>query len=43
MPIGVVWDLGVLSAKCKEIGPWEFFLTTTPLHVHGGGVVVKRM
>jgi hypothetical protein len=35
MPIGEVWDLGVLSAKCKEIGPWEFSLTSAPLHVHG--------
>lgn len=35
MPIGELWDLEALSAKCKELGRYSFLLTSSPLNVHG--------
>ena len=36
MPIGEIWDLEALAAKCAEIGRWEFFLTSAPLNIPAG-------
>ena len=36
MPIGEVWDLESLAAKCKELGRWEFYLVSSPLNVPAG-------
>ncbi|KAL4782036.1 hypothetical protein BJX76DRAFT_359372 [Aspergillus varians] len=35
-PIGELWDLEGLSAKCAEVNKWSFFLTSAPLHIKGG-------
>lgn len=36
MPIGELWNLEDLAARCKEEHRWTFFLSSTPLHVPGG-------
>lgn len=36
MPIGELWDLEALSAKCKVLGRWTFLLTSAPGNVPGG-------
>jgi hypothetical protein len=35
MPIGELWDLKALAAKCAELRRWTFFLTSSPLNVPG--------
>ncbi|EXJ96260.1 hypothetical protein A1O1_01386 [Capronia coronata CBS 617.96] len=34
--IGELWDLKALSAHCKNVGRYEFLLTSVPLNVPGG-------
>ncbi|KAI5239361.1 hypothetical protein E4T42_08720 [Aureobasidium subglaciale] len=36
MSIGELWDLKLLSEKCKELGRYSFLLTSAPLNVPGG-------
>lgn len=36
MPIGELWDLELLAAKCEEVGRWSFLLTSQPLIIDGG-------
>lgn len=36
VPIGEMFDLEALSAKCKELERWTFFLSSVPLKVPGG-------
>ncbi|KAL1955775.1 hypothetical protein VTO42DRAFT_8095 [Malbranchea cinnamomea] len=36
MPLGEMWDLERLAAKCRETGRWFFFLTSAPANVPGG-------
>ena len=36
MPIGELWDLEELSVTCKELGRWDFLLTSAPVNVPGG-------
>lgn len=33
MPIGEMFDLEGLSAHCREVGRWSFFLSSVPLKV----------
>lgn len=35
-PIGEMWDLETLSARCHAMGRHTFFMTSAPLHVKGG-------
>ncbi|KAH8890652.1 hypothetical protein GQ53DRAFT_794672 [Thozetella sp. PMI_491] len=36
MPIGEMFDLEALAAKCQELNRWTFFLSSAPLRVPGG-------
>ncbi|KAL0933906.1 major facilitator superfamily transporter [Colletotrichum truncatum] len=36
LPIGEMFDLEALSAKCQELGRWSFFVSSVPLKVPGG-------
>lgn len=36
VPIGEMFDLEALARKCKELGRWEFFVSSVPLKVPGG-------
>ncbi|PWY77427.1 hypothetical protein BO70DRAFT_372176 [Aspergillus heteromorphus CBS 117.55] len=36
MPIGEMWDLEALAARCREVGRWGVFLTSAPANVLGG-------
>lgn len=36
MPIGELWDLEALGAKCKELKRWTFLLTSAPGNIPGG-------
>lgn len=36
MPIGELWDLEALAAKCRELDRYSFFLTSEPCSVVGG-------
>ncbi|OOG00850.1 hypothetical protein ASPCADRAFT_159203 [Aspergillus carbonarius ITEM 5010] len=36
MPLGEMWDLEKLSARCREIGRWVVFVTSAPAVVVGG-------
>ncbi|KAK2764250.1 hypothetical protein FQN54_008942 [Arachnomyces sp. PD_36] len=36
MPLGEMWDLERLAAKCREMGRWTFFLTSAPANVPAG-------
>ncbi|KAF6803363.1 putative cyclase [Colletotrichum sojae] len=36
LPIGEMFDLEALSAKCRELGRWTFFVSSVPLKVPGG-------
>lgn len=36
VPIGEMFDLEALAAKCKELGRWTFFVSSVPLKVPGG-------
>ncbi|KAK5022841.1 hypothetical protein LTR13_011405 [Exophiala sideris] len=36
MPIGEMWDLEALAAKCQALKRWTFFVTSAPLNVKGG-------
>ncbi|OHW98004.1 putative cyclase [Colletotrichum incanum] len=36
LPIGEMFDLEALSAKCQELGRWTFFVSSVPLRVPGG-------
>ncbi|WYZ35856.1 hypothetical protein EsH8_X_000503 [Colletotrichum jinshuiense] len=36
LPIGEMFDLEALSAKCQQLGRWSFFLSSVPLKVPGG-------
>jgi len=33
MPIGEMFDLEALAAKCRELGRWTFFVSSVPLKV----------
>lgn len=35
MPLGEMWNLERLAAKCRELGRWTFFLTSAPANVPG--------
>ncbi|KAK1997573.1 hypothetical protein LX36DRAFT_711568 [Colletotrichum falcatum] len=36
LPIGEMFDLEALGAKCEELGRWTFFVSSVPLKVPGG-------
>ncbi|KAF7590588.1 hypothetical protein BBP40_002625 [Aspergillus hancockii] len=36
MPLGEMWDLERVAAKCRKMGKWSFFLTSAPANVVGG-------
>ncbi|PVH94671.1 hypothetical protein DM02DRAFT_645813 [Periconia macrospinosa] len=36
MPLGELFDLDELAAKCRELGKWTFFLSSVPLKIPGG-------
>ncbi|KAL2006039.1 hypothetical protein VTN00DRAFT_9693 [Thermoascus crustaceus] len=36
MPLGEMWNLERLAAKCRELGRWTFFLTSAPANVPAG-------
>lgn len=36
MPIGEMFDLEALAAKCRELRRWTFFVSSVPLKVPGG-------
>ncbi|KKK19516.1 hypothetical protein ARAM_003489 [Aspergillus rambellii] len=36
MPLGEMWDLDRLAAKCAERERWTFFMTSAPANVPGG-------
>ncbi|KAK7540347.1 hypothetical protein IWX49DRAFT_507229 [Phyllosticta citricarpa] len=36
MPIGEMFDLEALSATCRELGRWTFFVASMPLNMPGG-------
>ncbi|PHH69354.1 hypothetical protein CDD82_7816 [Ophiocordyceps australis] len=36
IPIGELFDLEQLSRICREMGRWDFFLTSSPLNMPGG-------
>lgn len=33
VPIGELWDLKALSAKCAELKRWSFFITSIPVNI----------
>jgi hypothetical protein len=35
MPLGEMLDLEQLAARCKELGKWTFFFSSTPANVPG--------
>ncbi|KAJ5975932.1 hypothetical protein N7481_009639 [Penicillium waksmanii] len=35
-PIGEMWDLEKLAAKCRALGKWTFFMTSAPANMPGG-------
>lgn len=35
-PLGELWDLEQLAAKCRKSGKWTFLLTSSPANVNGG-------
>lgn len=35
LPIGELFDLKALSAKCAEFNRWTFFMTSAPLNIKG--------
>lgn len=35
-PIGELWDLEALAAKCRSYKKWSFFIASAPLNVRGG-------
>lgn len=35
-PLGELWDLEELAAKCRKSGKWTFLLTSSPTNVNGG-------
>ncbi|WEW55863.1 hypothetical protein PRK78_001296 [Emydomyces testavorans] len=36
MPLGEMWDLEKLAAKCREANRWSFFMTSAPANVPAG-------
>ncbi|KND88048.1 hypothetical protein TOPH_07273 [Tolypocladium ophioglossoides CBS 100239] len=36
LPVGELFDLEELSRKCRDMGRWEFFVTSAPLNMPGG-------
>ncbi|KAB8231428.1 hypothetical protein BDV23DRAFT_171419 [Aspergillus alliaceus] len=36
MPLGEMWDLERIAARCREIGRWRFFVSSAPANVVGG-------
>ncbi|KJZ75749.1 hypothetical protein HIM_04906 [Hirsutella minnesotensis 3608] len=36
IPIGELFDLEELSQKCRDLGRWSFFVTSSPLNMPGG-------
>lgn len=36
IPLGELWDLRELSAKCEEFGQYTFMLTTMAMNLEGG-------
>lgn len=41
-PIGEMWDLERLAAKCRALGKWTFFMTSAPANMPGMFSVFTR-